>query len=73
LEITMRFHSSLGLTLAVAALVADTAAAETRLVAPTPSISNRAIHADLVVLGKVVEIEKDTIEAPAYVGAPKEE
>ena len=62
-----------GVGLAVA-LFGLTAAAQTKsLVAPNQSPTARAVQAEVVVMGKVTEIEKEAVEGPAYAGAPKDQ
>jgi len=70
----MRVRTSLGLTSAVAALIAIAAAGQSKplMVASQPA-ATRAIYAEVVVLGKVAEIEKDTVEGPSYPNAPKDQ
>jgi hypothetical protein len=54
----------------VAILVGPTVWAKARLVAPNaPRPAALAAQADVVLIGKVVEIEKETVEAPAFAGA----
>ena len=46
---------------------------QARLVAPgIQKPGDQALTAEIIVLGKVIEIEKDTVDAIPYVGAPKE-
>jgi hypothetical protein len=70
----MRIRTFLGLTIGPAVLFAlPTASQSQPLIAASQPASTRAIYAEVVVLGKVTEIEKETIEGPAYVGAPKDQ
>jgi len=69
----MKFRFILGLTLFAATPFAFAAPAEARLLAPTQSASTRAVHASVIAIGKVVELEKDTVEGPAFPGAPKDQ
>jgi hypothetical protein len=69
----MCFFSRAGAALA-AALFGLTAAAQVKtLVAPNRSPTARAVEAEVVVIGKVAEIEKEAVEGPAYAGAPKDQ
>ncbi|MBO0700532.1 MAG: hypothetical protein J2P46_19200 [Zavarzinella sp.] len=69
----MRLLSCAGAALA-AGLFGLSAAAQSKVaLAPSQSPTSRAVQAELVVVGKVAEIEKDTIDAPAYAGAPKDQ
>ncbi|HKB04174.1 MAG TPA: hypothetical protein VKD90_18265, partial [Gemmataceae bacterium] len=69
----MTFFSRASVALA-AALFGLTAAAQMKtLVAPNQSPTARAVQAEVVVIGKVTEIEKDAVEGPAYAGAPKDQ
>jgi hypothetical protein len=71
----MRFRFSLGLAFAATAIFAIPAAAQSKaLLAPGgQSATIRAMYSEVVVLGKVAEIEKDTVEGPAYANAPKDQ
>jgi len=70
----MRVCTSLGLTIGIATVFALPSAGQSKsFVAPGQPASTRAIYAEVVVVGKVAEIEKDTVEGPAYVGAPKDQ
>jgi hypothetical protein len=65
------FRAGVGLVVALSGL---TAAAQTKtLVAPNQSPTARAVQAEVVIVGKVTEIEKDAVEGPAYAGAPKDQ
>src|SRR5262249_42224087 len=74
-EILMRFRFTLGLALAATALFAIPAAAQTKAVLTpgTQPITMRAMYSEVVVVGKVTEIEKDAVEGPAYANAPKDQ
>ncbi len=71
----MRFRSRIGVGLVASALFAFAAGAEAKalMVAAPPKPGALAGQSDIVVLGKVVEVEKDAVEATAYKGAPKGE
>src|SRR5262245_47535300 len=70
----MRFHTSLGLSLGAAVLYTLPTAGQSKpFVATGQPAATRAIYAEVVVLGKVSEIEKDTYEGPAYPNAPKDQ
>jgi hypothetical protein len=71
----MRCHFHLGLTLAAAGLfgLASPADARALMIAPVQQPGQLASQADVVIVGKVVEIEKDTVEATPFKGAPKEQ
>jgi hypothetical protein len=57
-------------SLAVAAAAVLVSGSARALVAPMKSPTQRAITADVVVVGKVTAIEKDTVEAAPFPGAP---
>jgi len=71
----MRFRFTLGLALAATALLTVPAAAQTKaLLTPgTQPVTTRAMYSEVVVVGKVTEIEKDAVEGPAYANAPKDQ
>jgi hypothetical protein len=70
----MRFRLSFGLTLAVSTSIVFAQPAEARaLVAGVQPAAVRALQAEVIALGKVTEIEKDTVEGPAYTDAPKDQ
>src|SRR4051794_6465607 len=80
-EAPMRDSTRLALALAVAAVFGPPAAAQ----APPPAVPSRlavagptqpaarAAQADVIVLGRVVEVEKDPVEAAPFKGAPKDQ
>lgn len=68
----MRFHSRNWVALAAIALFGITAEAKALRIAAPPQPGQVAIQSDVIVIGKVVEIEKDTVEATQYKGAPKD-
>jgi hypothetical protein len=70
----MQFRIRLGLALAVSTSFVFAAPAEVCALATLAQpITLRAVHADVILTGKVTEIEKDTVEGPAYPGAPKDQ
>ena len=71
----MQLRSRFGAALVASALFGFAAGAEARalMIAATPKPGALAAQADIVVIGKVVEVEKDTVEATAFKGAPKGE
>ena len=71
----MQFRSRFGAALVASALFGFATGAEARalMVAGPPKPAVLASQSDVVVIGKVVEVEKDTVEATAYKGAPKGE
>jgi hypothetical protein len=71
----MRFRFRLGVALAAVALFGLAAPAEAKalMIAAPQKPSILAAQADVVVIGKVVEVEKDTVEATPFKGAPKEQ
>lgn len=71
----MTCRISVGLSLAAAALLGLTTTADARalLIAPTPKPGATAANADVILIGKVAEIEPDTVEATPYKGAPKDQ
>lgn len=72
----MRLTPRLGVALAGALLFGFAAPAEARALAIAPGAVKpglKASQADVVVLGKVVEVEKDPVEATPYKGAPKDQ
>ena len=70
----MHFRLTFGLALVVSTSFVIAAPAEARaLVAQAQPVALRAVHADVILIGKIVEIEKDTVEGPAYAGAPKDQ
>src|SRR4051812_9732387 len=73
LEHVMRIFSHSAVVL-IAGLFTVSAAGQSKpLLAPTLAPATRAAQAEMVVTGKVVEIEKDAVEGPAYAGAPKDQ
>jgi hypothetical protein len=60
-------------TAALVAALAGLPAGAELLVAPNPKPAAVAAVADVVVIGKVVELEPDTVEAPPYAGAPADQ
>ena len=66
---------SFAIALTVACLVSAAPALEFKKVGdgPTQSLDVLAAQAEVVVLGKVTEIEKDAVEATPFAGAPKEQ
>lgn len=60
------------LTMTVLGQVGITEAKALRIAAP-PKPAMQAVQADLVVIGKISEIEKETVDASAFKGAPKEQ
>ena len=74
----MRRLTSPAAALACAALFASPVAGQAKVAVTGPSgggasASVRAVHAETVVVGKVTEIEKETVEGPAYANAPKDQ
>jgi hypothetical protein len=71
----MRCRTRVGVALAAAAFFGWAAAAEAKaLVVGAPAKpSILAAQSDIVVIGKVVEVEKDTVEATPNKGAPKDQ
>lgn len=70
----MRLHIPFAFTLAAATLFSISASADAKalMVAP-PRPGQAAAQADIVVTGKITEIEKDTVEASQFPGAPKDQ
>ena len=68
-RITLAFAAAL----IVAVTVSPAQTKEAYYVAPNQSPDVLAAEAEVVVLGKVTEIEKDAVEATPYAGAPKEQ
>lgn len=60
------------MTVAVLSHLGIAEAKALRIAAP-PKPSMQAVQADVVVLGKVTEIEKETVEATPFKGAPKDQ
>src|SRR5438477_12213591 len=76
----MRYHSRFALTLAAMFLFALTGPSQQAKVdgprlelVATPSPGMQALQADIVVIGKIAEIEKDTVEAAPSKGANKDQ
>jgi len=71
----MWYRISVGLSLTTVALFAIASAAQSKaLLAPGGQPATiRAMYSEVVVVGKVVEIEKDTVEGPAFANAPKDQ
>jgi hypothetical protein len=72
----MGFRFQFGVAIAVAAMFGLTTAADAKalvVAGPPAKPGVLAGQADIVVIGKVVEVEKDTVEATPYKGAPKEQ
>lgn len=71
----MRTQKSLGVAIIASALLGFATGAEARalMVAAPPKPSALAGQSDIVVIGKVIEVEKDAVEATAFKGAPKGE
>src|SRR6516165_2740847 len=64
----------LGTTLAITVTFVLTATAQSKaLMVATPRPGQLALQADVIVIGKVAEIEKDTVEVSAFPGAPKDQ
>jgi hypothetical protein len=78
-EFDMRLLTRVALTLLATSTLAIGVRAqqlqfEKRLViAAPPRPAAMAVSADVIILGKVIEIEKDTVDATPYKGAPKEQ
>lgn len=60
---------------AVLALVGATSLAKARAIAiaAPPNATAQAMEAEVIVTGKIVEVEKDAVEATPFKGAPKEQ
>ena len=72
----MRYRISLGLAFAGLVVFAIPSGAQSKaLIAPGGGqpATIRAMYSEVVVVGKVAEIEKDTVEGPAYANAPKDQ
>lgn len=70
----MRFRTHFALAIAVSNSFVFAVPAEARaLVAMNQPLALRVVHADVILIGKITEIEKDTVEGPAYPGAPKDQ
>jgi len=68
----MRFQSRIWAAFVAIALFGITAQAKALRVAGPPQPGQVAMQSDVIVIGKVVEIEKDTVEATQFKGAPKD-
>jgi len=66
----MRRYLLVGAVAAAVALVAAPAAPALVAVAPNRPVPQRAVTAEVVVVGKVTAIEKDTVDAAPFPGAP---
>lgn len=64
---------SLALATAVAVFHFGQVEAKALRIAAPPRPSVQAAQADVIILGKVIEIEKDTVQASSYKNAPKEQ
>ena len=71
----MKRHLSWSAAVLTAAVLGHAGLAEAKalLIALPPKPAMQAVQADVVVIGKVIEIEKDTVDASPYKGAPKEQ
>jgi hypothetical protein len=70
----MRYPYRLGAALAVGVTFALAATAQSKALMVVPARPGQtALLADVIVIGKVAEIEKETVEASAYPGAPKDQ
>jgi len=71
----MQFRSRFGAALVASGLLGFATGAEARalMVAAPPKPGALAGQSDVVVIGKVIEVEKDVVEATAFKGAPKGE
>jgi hypothetical protein len=69
----MRFHLPLAAALAAIALFGINGQAFGLRIAGPPQPGQVAMQSDVIVIGKVAEIEKDTVEATPFKGAPKDQ
>jgi hypothetical protein len=70
----MRYQHRLGAALAIGVTCALASAEQLKALVVAPARPGQlAAQADVVVIGKVAEIEKDTVESSAFPGAPKDQ